>query len=124
MIPRQALQSYTDLTPGDLVVHQHHGIGRFVSMIRLPVDITSNATTAYYFDCTEHFEENLKILLSFVSVPHFTQESVDKERGIIGQEIRMVEDDPDNQVFYGLMECLFDHHPCLLYTSCWGPIWP
>ena len=35
---RQALQSYTDLTPGDLVVHQHHGIGRFVSMIRLPVD--------------------------------------------------------------------------------------
>ena len=35
---RQALQSYADLTPGDLVVHQHHGIGRFVSMIRLPVD--------------------------------------------------------------------------------------
>ena len=35
---RQKLQSYTDLTPGDLVVHQHHGIGRFVSMMRLPVD--------------------------------------------------------------------------------------
>ena len=46
-----------------------------------------------------------------MSIPWFTQESVDKEQGIIGQEIRMVEDDPDNQVFYGLMECLFDHHP-------------
>ncbi|WP_302497044.1 EF-P 5-aminopentanol modification-associated protein YfmH, partial [uncultured Flavonifractor sp.] len=76
-----------------------------------PNAFTSNATTAYYFDCTEHFEENLKILLSFVSVPYFTQESVDKERGIIGQEIRMVEDDPENQVFYALMECLYDHHP-------------
>ena len=62
-----------------------------------PNAFTSNAMTAYYFDCTEHFEENLKILLSFVSVPYFTQESVDKERGIIGQEIRMVEDTPDWQ---------------------------
>ena len=35
---RQKLQSYTDLTPGDLVVHAHHGIGRFVEMLRLPVD--------------------------------------------------------------------------------------
>ena len=76
-----------------------------------PNAFTSNAITGYYFECTEQFEENLKTLLSFVSVPYFTQESVDKEQGIIGQEIRMVEDDPDNQVFYGLMECLFDHHP-------------
>ena len=35
---QQKLQSYTDLTPGDLVVHAHHGIGRFVAMLRLPVD--------------------------------------------------------------------------------------
>ena len=76
-----------------------------------PNAFTSNAITGYYFECTEQFEENLKTLLSFVSVPYFTQESVDKEQGIIGQEIRMVEDDPDNQVFYALMECLYDHHP-------------
>lgn len=76
-----------------------------------PNAFTSSAITGYYFESTEKFEENLKILLSFVSVPYFTQESVDKEQGIIGQEIRMVEDDPDNQVFFSLMECLYDHHP-------------
>ena len=55
-----------------------------------PNAFTSNAMTGYYFDCTEHFEENLRLLLSFVSVPYFTAESVEKERGIIAQEIRMV----------------------------------
>ena len=76
-----------------------------------PNAFTSSALTGYYFESTEKFFDNLKILLSFVSVPYFTEESVDKEQGIIGQEIRMVEDDPDNQVFYALMECLYDHHP-------------
>ena len=76
-----------------------------------PNAFTSSAITGYYFESTEKFYDNLKILLSFVSIPWFTQESVDKEQGIIGQEIRMVEDDPDNQVFYALMECLYDHHP-------------
>ena len=65
-----------------------------------PNAFTSSAITGYYFESTEKFFDNLKILLSFVSVPYFTQESVDKEQGIIGQEIRMVEDDPENQVFY------------------------
>ena len=76
-----------------------------------PNAFTSTDITGYYFESTEKFEENLKTLLSFVSIPYFTPESVAKEQGIIGQEIRMVEDDPENQVFYGLMECLFDHHP-------------
>ena len=48
---------------------------------------TSYDMTAYHFTCTEHFEENLKLLLEFVSTPYFTAESVEKERGIIGQEI-------------------------------------
>ena len=72
---------------------------------------TSFDKTAYLFACTGNFEQSLEILLDFVRRPYFTKESVQKEQGIIGQEIRMVEDDPDNQVFYGLMECLFDHHP-------------
>ncbi|MEG1720616.1 MAG: pitrilysin family protein [Pseudoflavonifractor sp.] len=76
-----------------------------------PNAFTSSALTGYYFESTEKFEENLKILLSFVSVPYFTQESVDKEQGIIGQEIRMVEDDPDNQVYYAMLEGLYSHHP-------------
>ena len=76
-----------------------------------PNAFTSNAITAYYFDCTEHFEENLRILLSFVTVPYFTDESVEKERGIIGQEIRMVEDTPDWQVYEKLLECLYRSSP-------------
>lgn len=76
-----------------------------------PNAFTSTALTGYYFESTEKFEENLKILLSFVSVPWFTDESVQKEQGIIGQEIRMIEDDPENQVFYGLLECLYAHNP-------------
>ena len=53
----------------------------------------------------------LQILLSFVSVPYFTDESVEKERGIIGQEIRMVEDSPDWQVYERLLACLYRSSP-------------
>lgn len=76
-----------------------------------PNAFTSNAITGYYFESTEKFEENLKILLSFVSVPYFTRESVEKERGIIGQEIGMIEDDPEWRVYMALVESLFEHHP-------------
>ena len=72
-----------------------------------PNAFTSNDITGYYFDSTEKFEENLRILLSFVSVPWFTQESVDKERGIIGQEIGMIEDDPHWKCYMNLMKALF-----------------
>lgn len=75
-----------------------------------PNAFTSNAITGYYFECTEKFEDNLKTLLSFVSVPWFTPESVDKEQGIIGQEIRMVEDDPSWCVYQNLVGCLYRNH--------------
>ena len=76
-----------------------------------PNAFTSNDITAYYFYSTEHFYENLKILLEFVSVPYFTQESVEKEQGIIAQEIRMVEDTPDWQSYTQLMGCLYERSP-------------
>ena len=76
-----------------------------------PNAFTSNAITGYYFESTEKFEENLRILLSFVSQPWFTPESVDKERGIIGQEIGMIEDNPDWKVFMNLMAALYRYHP-------------
>ena len=76
-----------------------------------PNAFTSSAITGYYFESTEKFEENLKILLSFVSVPWFTKESVDKERGIIGQEIGMIEDNPDWKVFMNLLAGLYANHP-------------
>ena len=72
-----------------------------------PNAFTSNAMTGYYFDSTDHFEENLKILLSFVSIPYFTEESVAKEQGIIGQEIRMIEDNPDWQIYSRMMKARY-----------------
>ena len=76
-----------------------------------PNAFTSNAMTGYYFDSTDHFEENLKILLSFVSIPYFTEESVAKEQGIIAQEIRMIEDNPDWQIYTRMMQCLYAVSP-------------
>lgn len=76
-----------------------------------PNAFTSSAITGYYFESTEKFEENLRILLSFVSIPWFTKESVDKEQGIIGQEIGMIEDNPDWKVFMNLMAALYKNHP-------------
>ncbi len=75
-----------------------------------PNAFTSNAMTGYYFDSTEHFEENLEILLSFVSVPYFTEESVAKEQGIIGQEIRMIEDNPDWQIYMRMLQAMYHDH--------------
>lgn len=76
-----------------------------------PNAFTSSGMTAYYFDCTDGFEENLKMLLKFVSTPYFTQETVDKEQGIIGQEINMVEDNPGYVVYNRLMRLLYEHNP-------------
>ena len=72
---------------------------------------TSYDLTAYYFTCTEHFSDCLKLLLEFVSTPWFTEESVEKERGIIDQEIGMNLDAPDSQVFENLMKATFREHP-------------
>lgn len=76
-----------------------------------PNAFTSNAITCYYFDSTEKFYENLEILLSFVSVPYFTEESVEKEQGIIAQEINMIEDNPEWQVYKRLMQALYHTSP-------------
>ena len=71
---------------------------------------TSYDMTAYYFSCTDNFEVALKLLLEFVATPYFTEESVEKERGIIDQEIGMNLDAPDSVVFENLMEGLYRHH--------------
>mgnify|MGYP002510245333 FL=1 len=76
-----------------------------------PNAFTSASMTGYYFDGVRGFEENLRTLLSFVSVPWFTPESVDKEQGIIAQEIRMCEDDPNDEAYYRLLEAMYTEHP-------------
>ncbi len=76
-----------------------------------PNAFTSSGITCYYFQCTEGFEENLRMLLHFVSTPYFTAETVHKEQGIIAQEIRMGEDDPGAGIYYNLLRMLYAHHP-------------
>lgn len=76
-----------------------------------PNAFTSYSMTAYYFDCTEDFEENLRLLLAFVSTPYYTEQSVQKERGIIEQEIRIYEDSAESQVYENLFACLYASHP-------------
>lgn len=76
-----------------------------------PNAFTSVDITGYYFECTQSFERNLRTLLSFVSVPWFTAESVAKEQGIIGQEIQMIEDNPFWRLYNNLLQGLYDHHP-------------
>ena len=72
---------------------------------------TSFCQTAYLFSCTQQVEKSLEILLDFVQDPYFTEQTVEKERGIIAQEIRMGEDSPFRRVFSNLLEALYHEHP-------------
>ena len=75
---------------------------------------TSFDRTAYLFSCTGNFRESLEILLDFVSRPYFTPETVQKEQGIIGQEIRMYDDDPGWRSLFNLLESLYHNNPVRL----------
>lgn len=72
---------------------------------------TSFNITAYLFSATSNVEENLKALLDYVQSPYFTEESVQKEQGIIGQEIRMYDDSGDWKVFFNFIGCLYNDNP-------------
>lgn len=83
----------------------------FAALGASPNAFTSYDLTAYYFSCTENFEESLRLLLEFVSTSYFTEETVQKEQGIIGQEIGMYEDNPDSKNFENLMNSMYRKHP-------------
>ncbi len=72
---------------------------------------TSFDRTCYLFSCSDNFYENLDILLSFVQSPYFTPENVQKEQGIIGQEIRMYDDNPGWRVMFNLLKGMYHTHP-------------
>lgn len=72
---------------------------------------TSFENTVYLFSCSENFKQSLEILLSFVTEPYFTPETVKKEQGIIGQEIRMYEDSPGWRVYFNLLQALYHNNP-------------
>ena len=73
--------------------------------------MTSFDRTCYLFGCSKNYTENLRILLDFVQKPYFTQETVDKEQGIIGQEIQMTSDSPEWRVFFNMLRCMYRSHP-------------
>ncbi len=72
---------------------------------------TSFEKTCYLFSCTDNFEQSLEILLDFVQDPYFTAQTVQKEQGIIGQEIKMYDDSPEWRVMFNMLEGMYKNHP-------------
>ena len=90
---------------------QGNAMQRFSQLGGSPNAFTSYNLTAYYVECTQNPMENLQLLLEMVGTPYFTEESVEKERGIIAQEIKMYEDSPDSKVYENLFAALYATHP-------------
>lgn len=72
---------------------------------------TSFDRTVYLFSATEQIPANLETLINFVQHPYFTDQNVDKEKGIIEQEIQMYQDNPDWRVYFGLFDAMYHAHP-------------
>ena len=72
---------------------------------------TSFDRTCYLFSCSKNYQDSLRILLDFVQKPYFTKENVDKEQGIIGQEIQMTNDNPEWRVIFNMLRCMYHNHP-------------
>ena len=72
---------------------------------------TSFDRTSYIFTATGKIDESLDVLLGMVGKPYFTEATIAKEQGIIGQEIRMYDDSADWRLLTGLCQCLYAHHP-------------
>jgi len=72
---------------------------------------TNFTMTAYLFSGTENFYDSLDHLIDYVQTPYFTDENVEKEKGIIEQEIKMYEDDPDWNVYFNCLKALYVNHP-------------
>ncbi len=72
---------------------------------------TSFDRTCYLFNCTGNFKANFEILLDFVRHPYFTEETVKKEQGIIGQEIDMYKDSPEWECLFNMLSAMYHNHP-------------
>lgn len=84
---------------------------KFAALGSKPNAFTSFNQTVYLFSCTDMFRENFDLLLNFVQNPYITKESVEREKGIIGQEINMYRDDPGWRVSLNLLDALYEKHP-------------
>ena len=96
---------------------QENGINSLDTLTALGVDAnayTTNDHTAYLFECTENFYPALDELMDYVQHPYFTDENVEKEKGIIGQEIMMYDDYPEWKVYLNALEAMYYEHPVKL----------
>ena len=84
---------------------------KYAALGASPNAFTSFNQTVYLFSCTEKFQECFELLLDYVQNPYITEESVEREKGIIGQEIKMYEDDPNWRVYFNLLSALYNEHP-------------
>lgn len=99
---------------------QKDGTDSLYTLMALGIDAnayTTNDHTAYLFECTDHFYEGLDELMNYVQNPYFTDKNVEKEKGIIGQEIGMYDDDPGWQLYINAMDCLYENNPVKIDTA-------
>lgn len=75
---------------------------------------TTNNHTAYLYECTDNFYEALDEFMDYVQHPYFTDENVEKEKGIIGQEIMMYDDYPEWKVYLNALEAMYHNNPVKL----------
>lgn len=87
---------------------------KFSKLGSSPNAYTGFNQTVYLLSCTDRFDENFGLLLDYVQNPYITEESVEKEKGIIGQEINMYLDDPGWRVFFNLLNAFYEKNPVRL----------
>ena len=93
---------------------QPNGTNSLDTLMALGIDAnayTTNDHTAYLFECTDNFYEGLDELMDYVQHSYFTDENVEKEKGIIGQEIGMYDDDPGWRLYMNAMDCMYKENP-------------
>ena len=93
---------------------QPNGTNSLDTLMALGLDAnayTTNDHTAYLFECTNNFYQGLDELMDYVQHPYFTEKNVEKEKGIIGQEIKMYDDEPGWQLYMNAMKCLYKNNP-------------
>ena len=96
---------------------QENGINSLDKLTSIGVNAnayTTNDHTAYLYECTDHFYEALDEFMDYVQNPYFTDENVEKEKGIIGQEIQMYDDYPEWKVYYNCLEAMYHTNPVKL----------
>ncbi len=93
---------------------QKSGVDSLYKLMALGLDAnayTTNDHTAYLFGGTDNFYEGLDELMDYVQNPYFTDQNVEKERGIIGQEIQRYDDEPEWKLYVNAMKCLYKNNP-------------